>query len=66
LLKQFNKESKIIIPDEVERYLVAHIGPEVKLYKKGDDVLYDNGRKFFVKDEEYVLTDEENIVLCLK
>lgn len=54
------------MPDEVEYYLVHALGKEVKEVKKGDSVLYDNGRKFFVKGEEYILTDEENIVLCLK
>lgn len=67
LLKQIKiKDTYIIVPDNVESYEVYKVGKEVKEVKKGDSVLYENGRKFLVKGEEYILTDEENIVLCLK
>lgn len=67
LLKQVKKaDNGLIMPNEVDYYLVAYLGKEVKAVKKGDSVLYENGRKFLVKGEEYILTDEENIVLCLK
>ena len=66
LLRQHKIESKIITPDDVEYYKVYAIGDEVTKVKVGQKVLYENGRKFKVEDEEFILTDEENIVLCLK
>lgn len=53
----------IITPDEVEYYVVYAVGDEIKKLKKGDKVLYDNGRKYKVLKDDYILTDEENIVL---
>ena len=67
LLKQIEvKDTGIITPDNIEGYEVYKVSKEVKEVKKGDSVLYENGRKFLVKGEEYILTDEENIVLCLR
>ena len=67
LLKQNKKEDTgIINPDNIESFVVYQTGDEVSKVKKGDSVLYENGRKFLVKNEEYILTDEDNIVLCLK
>lgn len=60
------KETGIITPESIEGYVVFQVSKEVKDVKKGDNVLYENGRKFMVQGEEYILTDEENIVLCQK
>lgn len=66
LLEQHKIVSKIITPDDVEYYQVYAIGDEVTKVKVGEKVLYENGRKFKVDNEEYILTDEDNIVLCQK
>lgn len=66
LLKQIKKEDTgIINPDSIESFVVYKTGDQVSKVNKGDSVMYENGRKFLVKGEEYILTDEDNIVCKL-
>ena len=66
LLRQVKvKDTGIITPNDIERYIVFAVGNKVKNVVKGMEVMYDSGRKLLVKDEEFILTDEENIILIV-
>ena len=59
------EDTGIIRPDNIESYQVYKVGKDVKDVKKGDKVLYDQGRKLKINNKEYILTDEDNIIVIL-
>lgn len=66
LLKAVNRgETAIITPDTIDHFEVYEVGDEVTKVKKGDTVLYEQGDKFTVQGENYILTNESNMILII-
>lgn len=63
LLAPVKKEIKIIDPNDADLYEVIEVGSEVKEIKKGEKVIYENGRKIKLFEEEYIIVNEEDITL---
>ncbi len=64
LLKEIKDENPLAL-NNVDHYEVYDTAEGVTEISKGDNVLYEEGRKVLIKGEEYILTDEENIWLIL-
>lgn len=67
LLKEVKvKQTDIIKPNEVDYYEVMFVGMNVKEVKVGDKVFYQQGAKFNIKGEDYILIDEDDVIAVLE
>lgn len=69
LLKEVKAKTEkvdIIRPASVDYYEVYAVGDKVEGVSKGDKVFYQQGVKFNIKGEDFILIEEDDIVAVLE
>jgi len=59
------KQTDIIRPADVDYYEVKYVGSQVEEVKVGDKVFYQQGVKMHINGDDYILIDEDDVVVIL-
>lgn len=64
-VKTKQDSTSIIAVTEYDHYEVMYIGPEVVEVKVGDKVFYQQGVKVNIKGDDFILIDEDDVIVVL-